>query len=415
MVARRLALPLALALVTVAPNASAWAAELTLDGFVGEVLARNPSLKAQVLRRGAFHEEAKAAGAYPDPALSVMLDRVPMGAEMPMIRYQLSQMLPWPGKLDLARGAVERQGDASAAQLETRRLDLRLDAKRGWYMLVLNKKRREVNLAGRDLAATIAAAALGRYGAGTGDHHEVARAEVEVSALDVELLNLEGEHTSIVAMLNALRDRPTDAAIPEPTDPPARPANEALAKLVDQAVEQRPELKEMEAMRGEALTMARMARKEPLPDLMVSAWVNQNIGAAPSFGVMLGGTVPLFGVAKQRHRAAAFDARAEGAAQDQAAMRAMVRFEVTDASVKMQTASRRLSLLRTVALPKSRESFEASLAGYSAGRVEIVGLLDARRALQAAELAAVEAEALRATAIAELERAVGAPLSGGDR
>src|SRR4029079_8784218 len=103
---------------------------------------------------------------------------------------------------------------------------------------------------GRGLAATIAAAALGRYGAGTGDHHEVARAQVEVSALDVELLNLDGERASIVAMLNALRDHPPDAAIPDPPDPPTRPANEALAKLVDQAVQQRPELKEMEAMRG---------------------------------------------------------------------------------------------------------------------------------------------------------------------
>lgn len=215
-----------------------------------------------------------------------------------------------------------------------------------------------------------------------------------------------------MAMLNALRDRPMDTAIPDPGDAPARPALEAPAKLVERAMRQRPELRAMGAMRDEALTMARLARKEPLPDLMSSIWLNQNIGGPPSFGVMLGGTVPVFGVAKQRHRAAAFDARAEGAAQDQAAMRAMIRFEVTNALIKVQTATRQLDLLRNVALPKARESFEASLGGFGAGKVDIVGVLDARRALQSVELAIAEAQAQADTAAAELERAVAAPISG---
>lgn len=411
MLSRPFAPLLATFLVALSTSLPARAEPPTVDGFVKEVLARNPSLRARGLRHTALRREARAAGAYPDPSVAVMLDRVPEGVEMPMIRYQLSQMVPWPGKLGLMRDAVERQGDAAEADVETRRLELRLEAKRGWYMLVLNKKQQEVNRAGRNLAAMIASAALGRYGAGTGGHHEVARAQVEVTALDTQQLNLEGERASIVAMLNALRDRPTNPAIPDPADVAARPQSEPLAKLVDQAVKQRPELRGMGAMRDEALTMARLARKEPLPDLMGSVWLNQNIGAAPSFGVMLGGTVPVFGVAKQRHRAAAFEARAEGAAEDQAAMRAMIRFEVTDALIKVQTATRQLDLLRTVALPKARESFEASLAGYGAGKVEVLGVLDARRALQSAELALAEAQAQRDMAAAALERAVGAPIA----
>jgi cobalt-zinc-cadmium efflux system outer membrane protein len=63
-------------------------------------------------------------------------------------------------------------------------------------------------------------------------------------------------------------------------------------------------------------------------------------------------------------------------------------------------------------LPKSRESFEASLAGYGAGTADIVGLLDARRSLQTAELTLAESETRRELALAELERAVGAPLRG---
>jgi outer membrane protein TolC len=344
-----------------------------------------------------------------------MVDRVPEGAEMAMIRYQLSQMIPWPGKLDLMREAVERQGDAALADLDTLRLDLRLEAKRAYAMLLFNARRRQINRAARQLAADIAAVALGRYAGGSGDHHEVARAQVEVTALDVESLNLVGERISIVAMLNALRDRPADAEIADPGDSPSPPAQDALAKLIERAMAERPELRQTEAMRAEALTMARLARKEAYPDLMGSVWLNQNMGAAPSFGVMIGGTIPLFGVSRQQHRAAALDARAGSAFQMQAAMRSMIRFEVTDAFTRFQTAARQMDLIRNVALPKARESFEASLSGYATATLEIVGVLDARRALQQVELAFSEAFLQREVALADLERAVGTPITGAAR
>lgn len=44
-----------------------------------------------------MRRDAIAEGLLPDPEVAVMLDRVPeqMGGEMPMVRYQVSQMLPW--------------------------------------------------------------------------------------------------------------------------------------------------------------------------------------------------------------------------------------------------------------------------------------------------------------------------------
>lgn len=383
------------------------------DAFVRDVLAQNPGLRAGALRRDSFKEEAVASGKWPDPSVAVMVDRIPNGmVEMPMVRYQLSQMVMWPGKLGLMRSAVERQGDAAAADLDARRLELRLAARRGYAMLRFNAKRREVNRANRSLGATIANAALGRYSSGVGGHHEVARAQVEVNALDVELVNLEGERTSMLAMLNSLRNQPVDAAVPEPKPTtPARP-DFALASLTEQAMRDRPEFRGMKAMQNEATAMAELARKEPYPDFMGSVWFNQMIGAPNTMGFMVGATLPVFGVSRADHRARAFDARAQASGEDQAAMRAMIRYEVADALNKVQTASRQLELVETVALPKTRESFEASLGGYGSGTVDIVGVLDARRALQNAELARAEAQANLEVALAELERAVGGPPQG---
>ncbi|WP_437872729.1 TolC family protein [Sorangium sp. So ce363] len=401
-----------LALASLGGAQAAQAEEAGLTAIVADVLARSPSLRAGALRRRAFQDEVAAAGAWPDPTVSVMLDRVPMGEEMPMIRYELSQMVPWPGKLDLTRRAVEQQENSAAAELAVRRLDLRLEAKRAYFMLLLNAKRREVSSAGRGLAAGIAGAALGRYAAGQAGHHDVARAQVEVAAIDVELVNLEGERASMVAMLNALRNRPVDTAIADPSGAPSPMPSGGLAALVGRAAAARPELKGMAAMRSEAQAMAAMARKEPYPDLMTGVWLNQNIGAAPSFGAMIGGTIPIFGAAKQGHLARAFDARAEGVAEDQAEMRAMISSEVAGAWHRAQAAARQMELLRAVALPKARESFEAALASYGTATADLVAVLDARRALQGAELVVAEVMVRREIALAELERAVGGPLGG---
>lgn len=401
---------------TLCARDAAAAAPAEMEAFVSDVLARNPSLRAGALRTQALRQEASAADLWPDPSLRVMVDQVPgyEGGEMPMIQYQLSQMIPWPGKLGLMRGALERQGDAAAAEVDRRRIDLALAARRAYVMLLLNARLRQVNAAARALVGDVAAIALTRYSTGAGGHHEVTRAQVEQAALDVEALNLEGERASAVAMLNGLRDRPPAAPIADPPEalesPPVKASPDALA---ERAIKARPELKAMLAMRREAETMGDLARRERYPDLMASVWYNQMLGEPDSAGLMVGVTLPVFGIARQGRRASAWGSRARSAGEEAAAMRAMIRAEIADAYQKVLTASRELELLRGVALPRAMGSYESSLAAYVTGVLDILGVLEARRALQATQRAIVTAQARREVALAELRRAAGGSLEEG--
>ena len=385
-----------------------------VDAFVAEVLQRNPALRATTLGRDAAQSDATAAALWPDPEAAVMLDRVPkrMEGEMPMVRYQLSQMIPWPGKLGLMRAAADRRTDATRSEAATRTLDLIRDAKRSYWMLFMNRGLRDVNGAGRGLLDMIASAALARYGAGSGAHHDVVRAQVEQSAVDVEAIDLEGERVATVAMLNALRDLPAATLIDDPPEPDAGAAHDvsALARLERLALDRRPELEQMRAMQREQESMAALARRERYPDLMTSVWYNQMLGEPDTAGVMLGVTLPVFNVRRQDRTARAAELRAGSAGNDLRAMQNMIRFEVADAARKVATATRTLELVRDVAAPRANQSFAASLAGFSAGTVDIVGVLEAWRSLQAVERARVEAVAGRLMAIAELERAIGGPL-----
>jgi outer membrane protein, heavy metal efflux system len=389
------------------------AAEPTLERFLAEVLERNPGLKARGQEAQSYRHDASAAGILPDPEVSIMLDRVPerMGGEMPMLRYQVNQMLPWPGKLGLMRDALLRRADGRSAVARAKVLDLTREAKQAFLMLRTNARLRELNRVNRELLTTIVEATLARYGAGTGGHHEVARAEVERGALDVEAIDLDGERVSTVAMMNALRYRPVDTPI---ADPPGfdgvEPVIPALAEMTRLAEARRPELQAMRAMRREEATMAELNRRERLPDLMAGIWYNQMLGAPDTGGVMLGANLPIFGVPRRNRMAEASELRARSADSDVEAMRSMIRFEVADALRRLRTTSRALELLHTIAEPRARESYGSSLSAYVTGSTDILGVLEAWRALQRVERADLELLSARELAWIDLEHAVSGPL-----
>lgn len=387
-----------------------------VDAFVAEVLQRNPTLRARTLARDAARQQASAAGIWPDVEAAVMFDQFPSApeAEPPMIRYQVSQMVPWPGKLGLMEAAAERRTDAAQADSKTQALDLIRDAKLAYWMLLMNKGLRDVNVASRGLLDTIASAALARYGAGSGAHHEVVRAQVEQSAIDVQAIDLEGNRVATVAMLNALRNVPAETAMADPSEP-ERSASAPLpppARLERVALERRPELARMRAMQREEQTMAALSRRERYPDLMTSVWYNQMLMGMPdSVGVMVGASLPIFNVTRQNRLAQASDLRAGSVGSELTAMQNMIRFEIADASRQLITAERTLQLVEEVAVPRANQSFVASLAGYATGGVDIVGVLEAWRALQGLERARVESLVARLMALANLERALGGSLN----
>jgi outer membrane protein TolC len=321
-------------------------------------------------------------------------------------------MLPWPGKLGLMRDALNRRADGKAALAQLKMLDLTREAKQAVLMLRVNVALRELNRVNRELLTTIVESTLARYGAGTGGHHEVARAEVERGALDVEEIDLDGERVSTVAMMNALRDRPVELPI---DDPPILEAQaEAIPTLNDMtqlAESRRPELAAMRAMRREESTMAELNRRERLPDLMAGIWYNQMLGEPDSVGVMLGANLPVFGVTRRNRMAEASELRAQSAESEINAMRAMIRFEVADALRRLRTASRALDLVRNVAEPRARESYGSSLSAYVTGTADIIGVLEAWRALQRVERSQVELLNAHELAWIDLEHAVAGSLS----
>jgi len=82
--------------------------------------------------------------------------------------------------------------------------------------------------------------------------------------------------------------------------------------------------------------------------------------------------------------------------------------DLLDAYRRTEGANAKLHAFRELVLPALKEARTMTEEGYQLGRVDLIRLLDAQRALLESQLAAAEAEATWGRAVADLEKAAGA-------
>lgn len=85
-------------------------------------------------------------------------------------------------------------------------------------------------------------------------------------------------------------------------------------------------------------------------------------------------------------------------------------FDVQDAYFKLRTARRSLDLYRQDLIPQAEARFAASEAGYRAGKVDFLDLLESERFLLEARVMAAMTEGTVGMQMGRLERAVGTDL-----
>jgi outer membrane protein TolC len=135
--------------------------------------------------------------------------------------------------------------------------------------------------------------------------------------------------------------------------------------------------------------------------------------------VMGGVTVrlPLWKDAKQARGIAEAERSAEAAAHDRDATEIAARVRVRDLVSELESIERQRALYDEAVLPEGGATLEAARAAFSAGLLPMTDVLDDLGRLVSDRRAAVDLEARRILAIAELEAATGSRLleTGGGR
>jgi cobalt-zinc-cadmium efflux system outer membrane protein len=398
-----------------------------LRSLVREVLDRNPDLAAARARARAASERPQQAGSLPDPmaGLTAYLQSPETRVGPQLLLITLSQKLPWFGKLGLKEKAAQLSAAALGEQVEAKRLSLVTETRSVFYELGFLAAWEGTVRADRSTLVRYEKLARTRYASGVGLEQVVIKIQAEITRDDSRLLEIGNRRASLLARLNALRDVPPGTAVPEARLPEDHGVSPDFDELRRRAMQARPEMGQANAAIAEADALSGLARKEYGPDMTLGLTYGlvekrddaPGIVAPPPdngkdiIGLNLAFNLPVWskrlsgGVreASERRLAAEDSKRAVIAEIDRT---------LGELKERLPLTWEQLRLLDDVLLVQAEQSLRSAEAGYAAGSLNALDLLDAERVLLEIRTASARALADYGIAVARLEGAVGSPLSG---
>jgi outer membrane protein, heavy metal efflux system len=404
---RRLAVcSLAWALSTAGPVAaqSSTAGSLTLQAAVDRALAANPAIVAARLGGAVNRAQLAVAAERLNPEASVELEK-----ETPTQSFGFALPIELGGKR-AKRIAVGQAGiGVGDALLAATIAQVRNDVRRAYSEVLVADARLSVLRDLRDLAERARGAAVARYDAGDAPRLEVLQAGLAVATAENDATAAEGDLVAARSRFNAVLGQsletvqtlttPIDAGGPVPLDVAldlARTASTELALLDRQIDEQRGRLALAQALR--------------VPDVVPGAMLTHDAQPEFDYGwrASVAMTVPVF----TSHNAgvAVEQTSLEQLVAERQAAEVRVTGEVTAAAAAAEAQRLAYGRYRDLILPQAQEVEELAQDSYQLGETGIVALLQSLQVSRDIRLRSLDAVSQFQAALADLERAIGAPL-----
>lgn len=396
-----------------------------LRDLVAEALERNPGVAVARALAQAARLQAPQAGALPDPMLgaTAFVSRPETRVGPQDLVASVSQKLPWFGKRGLRQQGALQHAAALDAGVEARRLELVTATRRLYYEIGFLDAWSKVVEADRETLGHYEELARARYAAGVGIDQAVVKIQAEITRDDARLLDIASRRASLAAALNALRDQPQSTPLPPPALPAYGEAALDRQALRERALALRPEMARAGSELARAETGIDLARKEYEPDVTLGAaytWVGRRGDAAgialppPDDGKDVFSLSASINLPIQRGRLkAGVEEAAElkrAAGEGKRAVAAEIDRALGELTERVALLWPQLHLLRDVLAIQAEQSLRSAEAGYAAGSLGALDLLDAERVLLEVRTASERTNADYAIALARLEGTVGEPL-----
>lgn len=408
----------------------------SLRDYILSALRDNPEiLQAEAAARARAARIAQMT-ALPDPMLDTKTFTTPFmtsGGDSYFI-LGVRQTLPVPEKLDRPGRIALEETRMAIAEWDQVRLRVIADVKRAYFQTYVLRQTVRITQENQNLLRGLIDVARGQVSAGRRQQEDVLRAQVELSTLEAQLIELRQRLVVAEAMLNTLLSRAPTAPIAITEELAPREIDASLETLFARAAEVNPELKrythQIERDR-QAVALSRLAY---WPDLTVGfEWMQMqprpafqpprdpNTGRRPevdrlseeggdNWAIMLSINVPLWidkieaGIRDARHQLSA-------SLQGYAAARNLVHFRIQDALTQVQAQRELADLFATTIIPQARQAYEVSLAGYTTGTSDFLYVIDNWQKWLNFTVQYHRAAGELERAVADLEQAVGQSLA----
>lgn len=410
------------ALFAAALMLSATAAAQTPGATVQSLLdyARGANPEFAFMQREADAAAARVvpAGNLPDPVVAIEWRDITrdgeggpnlLPARVGSMKYTVRQMLPWPGKLDLARAAAAASADqstqATRAMWNELAMKLKVAQARRVELAQRNAIVREID----SLLAQLESISRARYAGGLAVQADAVRALSERTMLRGELIAIAADTRSADAQVNALLARHPDASLAAPTVITTTATAPDFAALSTRLRERSPELAADAARQTSAERSRELTYRNRYPDFALALSPIQKRNRLADWELMFEVTIPLQqGTRRAQEREAEAMVAAAMAKREATLQRALG--ELGIALAQLRAAQEMNHLLDTQLLPQARINLQAALAAYENGKVDFATLLEAERQVRQARLSIVKSQFEAQMRVAEIERLIGEEL-----
>ena len=358
-------------------------------GLVRQAIAASPDIASLESSIRAMSAATEAAVKWPDPMFAVEYNNVPWNSwrlgDSPMsgVQFRLQQTFPFPGKNARRQAAARQQTVATRLQLEDRRDHLAGMIESAYWRLGLARRLRAITVDHIRLLDQLYQAATARYQSGGGGQHNLLRLEVLKGALQEDIRDFDRREADLLAAINTARHVAPDTPITVESMAYPAPTPASAAKLTAEAAQKQPMVAALRA-RSKASRLGAESRSwERWPD--ITLWLGYRVrtaaGTDPGTDFMsVGFSIPLpfdysgqTDAARREYlaRADALHSRAQAAMDD-------ITYRIRAALLAWNRSLQQAENYADHLIPKARESLDAALAAFSAGRTDFTALYEAQ-------------------------------------
>lgn len=406
----------------------AWSSEkhhgkfkLTLESFILEAKQNNPTLGEAENKILIFKEIPEQRRSWKDPVLTLGLINMPVDSfsfrdqAMTQKQFQLTQEIPFPGKMALKEKAAEK--DVSIAEWNLKELELKIIrmVKESFYELCFINSAIETTGQNKFLLKQFITIAESKYSVGKGIQLDVLKAQVELSKIMDELIELRQLQANETAKLNILMNRLPQEPLAIPHGLSKTDFKFDIQTLQGLAEKNRPFLQGIQSAIHKFRLTKQLAEKEYFPNFQVGFRYSQRqdspIMEHPDFvSGFIGVTIPIWFATKQKKKVAEEHYRIETAKKSYSVARNDVFLKIqliVDKEIKGRSL---ISLIKTGIIPQARQSLESALAAYSVDKIDFLTLIDNQVTLLKWEIKYHRELTDYEQNLAALEHVVGQPL-----
>ena len=378
---------------------------LTLADVVRIAGERRDEVEAARARARAADARPAIVGALSDPMISPSLDHLPFMMGGADVSVTVEQQIPLSGIRRHRRMSALADVDRLRAEANRTTLDAGIDAANAYLML--QERRRTAALVDEQMAFArdVVSAANARYASGTAPQSDVLRSEVEVARLGALARALVGEVRGAEAMLNTSLALEADSPVP-PLAPVALAQAVPAWSSIKSALPSRPELAAGRAEIARADADVQVMRDMFRPMATIRTGPSYTMAEGRGWMAMVDVSLPIW---RGKLRAGVAEAQAMRA-MSEAELRAMTRMVEGEAAValsQVQAAHERQLALTSDVLPRAQMTIEPAVAGYAAGQLPLVSVIEAVQALWLVQSDVIAADTELGLAWARLGRAIG--------